>query len=103
MSQSAQVTSATRDDVRVARAFDYAAPAELFPSRNRKARRLMTYRRFETGAEAVRFAIEELPAVLFLGAFIEMDEERFDHNEIRRLYDSDDFPLPRAKTDRLNG
>jgi hypothetical protein len=56
----------------------------------------MSYRRFDTAAEAIRFAIEELPAALLLGAFLEVDEVRFGGDDIRRLYDSPDYPLPRV-------
>jgi hypothetical protein len=76
--------------------FDYKAPAELFPARNRKIPSKVKYRRFERAADAIRFAIEELPAPLLLGAFIEVDEDRLGHKDIRELYDSADYPLKRA-------
>lgn len=75
--------------------FDYKAPAELFPSRNRKVASKVKYRRFTSAADAIRYAIEELPASLLVGACIEIDERRLDHREIRALYDSDHYPLKR--------
>jgi hypothetical protein len=76
--------------------FDYAAPAELFAYRSRRARpRPVTYRRFDSGAEAIRYAIEELPAEVLIGTVLEANEERYDATCIRKLYDSRAYPLQR--------
>ena len=77
--------------------FDYDAAAELFPSRKQKSRRQpIGYRRFGHAADAIRFAIEELPPECLLGACLEVDEERYNNQAIRRLYDSMDYPLTRS-------
>jgi hypothetical protein len=73
--------------------FDYSAPAELFPSRNRKVASKIKYRRFDKAAEAIRFAVEELPEPLLLGAYIQIDEQRLGHKDIRALYESERYPL----------
>jgi hypothetical protein len=58
--------------------FDYNAAAELFPPRLRKSpHRQFGYRRFAMAADAVRFAIEELPPELLSGAVLEVDGERY--------------------------
>ena len=73
--------------------FDFNAPAELFPSRNRKIVNKIKYRRFDRAADAIRFAVEELPEPLLLGAYIQIDEERLGHKDIQGLYDSAEYPL----------
>jgi hypothetical protein len=54
------------------------------------------YRRFATAAEAIRFAVEDFPAIQSLGAYMQVADERFDSADIHRLYESSDYPLRRA-------
>ena len=76
--------------------FDYDASAELFPGRHRtRTTGAVTYKRFAVAAEAIRYAVEMLPATSFSGAYLEANDERFDSQGIRGLYDSDEYPLPR--------
>lgn len=78
--------------------FDFTAPADVFAGGGRGARtRPVHYRRFQTGAEAVRHAMEELPAELQPGVVLEADDARFSVAEIRNLYESDAYPLVRRR------
>ena len=56
--------------------FDYNAPADLFPARSKKGNRPFGYRRFETAAEAIRYAIEVMPTDFLPGAVLGVEEER---------------------------
>lgn len=77
-------------------AFSYNASAELFPAAIRKKKRAgFAYRRFDTAAAAVQFAMEELPADSLNGAYLQVDEASFDQRGIRTLYESEHFPLER--------
>ena len=79
-------------------AFDYNLPAELFMPKRRGTgggRGPIGYRRFATAAEAIRFAVEEFPAIRTLGAWMQVGDERFGSDEICRLYESSDYPLQR--------
>ncbi len=66
---------------------DLDAPAEMFVTQQRGMRRgRMTYRRFATAAEAIGFAMEELPPAMLAGTIVEVAEERLGHEAIRKLY-----------------
>jgi hypothetical protein len=73
--------------------FNYRAEAELFPTKNRRSKSApFAYRRFERAADAIRFAVEDLPADAFAGAYLEVGEVRFDRRGIRELYDHAEYP-----------
>ena len=87
-------------DDRESTTFDYGVAAELFMvKRKGGSRKPQSYRRFATAAEAIRFAVEELPAVRALGAWMQVGDKRFDGDDIQRLYESGDYPLQRRAPD----
>lgn len=76
--------------------FDYLVPAEVYASRGRgTAKRPMTFYRFSSAAEAIRFVMEKLPPEMLRGTIMEIGERRFAGTEIENLYSSPDFPLPK--------
>jgi hypothetical protein len=80
------------DDGTVAELFDYGSAAELFTNKGRDFRRQpLGYRRFARAADAIRFAVEEIPPQLL--TYMEVDEVRFDGRDIRRLYESAGYPV----------
>jgi hypothetical protein len=76
--------------------FDYSTEAELFSATTHKFQRSSpAYKRFAHAADAIRFAVEELPSRLLISTYLEVDEERYQGKDIRRLYESTDYPLAR--------
>ena len=101
-------------------AFDYARPADIFTRKNAGSqiaadtsranaerarsrstyRNALSYRRFASGAEAIRFAIEELSPQAFAASVIVSDGDRREAAAIRVLYASVAYPLRRRATSR---
>jgi hypothetical protein len=52
-----------------------------------------------TAAETVRFAVEDFPAIHVLGAWMQVGDERFDSEGIRRLDERDDYPCDADRVD----
>jgi hypothetical protein len=76
---------------------DFQAAAEMF-SAPRKAgwsRNAMKYRRFESLALAVKFAVEEMEGSLH-SITIRTDRDELAGDAIKALYDSEAFPLDRG-------
>ena len=96
--------------MRPMRPFNFNTAAELFPAAIRKKKRAgFAYRRFGTAAEAVRFAMEELPADLLNGAYLQVEEARFRPErhpyaltKARRSLPRRPRPAPVADTDAAN-
>lgn len=75
--------------------FDYNASADLYPARSRVGHRPIGYRRFETAAQAICYAVEEMPSQFLDGTVLEIESERIDGAGIRQLYSSNEYPLAR--------
>jgi len=75
--------------------FDYTGGAGLYAGKSKAGTNGPRYRRFETAAEALRFAVEDMPNSQQRGSMLEIDEARFDQNQIRALYDAPGYPLSR--------
>ncbi len=72
--------------------FDFQAAAELFPARGRQ---IVSYKRFDTAALAIQYAIEELDPALLQHAVLQVDDERYDVGAIQDFYASAAYPFER--------
>ena len=77
--------------------FDYTASAELFAAKGRSG---LQYLRFAQDAEAIRYAVEMLPAKVLSGASLEVNDERYNATQIRALYESQRYPFTRNERAR---
>jgi hypothetical protein len=75
---------------------NYTAPADLYAFPGGGRRKTMFYRRFLSVAEALQFAVEQPPGRA-LRIVIEAEERRYEGAALRALYETDAYPLPRAK------
>lgn len=81
--------------------FNYEMPGEFYSRKSQGMKPTgLTYQRFDTVAEAIRFAIEALPSAAFAGCMLEANGERFGAKELKALYASPRYPLRRAKQKR---
>ena len=77
--------------------FSFSEPAELYGGKSWSGGpAALTYRRFDTAAAAIQFAVEKLSGAHRRACVLEVDERRFNYKEIQRLYDRTDYPLPRT-------
>ena len=75
---------------------NYRMEASLYFAKSAKAKpAALVLRRFAKAAEAIRFAVEDLPPTLLQGCSLEINESYYFGQEIRPLYDDHAFPLRR--------
>jgi len=76
----------TDQDETLAR-FNSEAAADLYSPRRPGSARPLNYQRFTSASEAIRFAVEGLPAAVLLGTYLEVEDQRYGAQEIRQLYE----------------
>ncbi len=74
---------------------DYHAAAGLYPCKTVRRTSRLRYKRFDSVAEALRFAIEDMPSSMLRGCVLEIDEDRFDGLQMQKLYEAEGYPLLR--------
>ena len=78
---------------------DYRTEAGLFFCKTPRGKhKSLIVRRFPQAAEAIRYAIEELPPGALDSCSLEVNQQHFFGREIRPLYDSAVYPLRRRST-----
>ncbi len=73
---------------------DYLPEAELFAVQRLGRKRNLFYQRFDTAAEAIKFAVEDMPEGSS-NVTLETEFSRLDAKAIVALYVADGFPLQR--------
>ncbi|HEY4192676.1 MAG TPA: hypothetical protein VGM46_08505 [Mesorhizobium sp.] len=76
---------------------DYSARAELYLGSDRATAFAQGPRAFRTAAHAIRFAIEEAAPVSLRGARLVTNNATFWGDDLVRLHNSPDYPLPRRR------
>lgn len=66
-----------------------SGPAELY---TRTKSKILLYQRFISLAQAIRYSMEELPSAKRGGIVVEVNEKRYDHNDLRKLYLNNAYP-----------
>ena len=117
MAKPSETSTNPPADLEETAAFDYSESAELFTRRSGASkvaagtspadadrarsrstyRNGIAYRRFASGAEALRFAIEELAPPALEKTVLVVNGDRHDAAAIQALYASPDYPLRRGK------
>ena len=78
--------------------FDYGAPAELFAGAGRfRTTGPIRYLRFDSAAEAIQHAMEQIPSAQRSRSVLEVGEERYEGASIQKLYASTAYPLDRSE------
>jgi hypothetical protein len=82
--------------------FNYEMPGEFYSRKRQGAKPTgLTYQRFKTAAEAIRFAVETLPSSALPGSMLEAGGERFGGKELTALYANPRYPLRRRSAAKL--
>ncbi len=72
-----------------------SGPAELY---TRTKSKFLLYQRFTSLAQAIRYSMEELPFAKRGGMVVEVNEKRYDHDDLRKLYLNSAYPYSNERS-----